>query len=57
MAKRIKFEMGIRPGKSYIDVRGSVEVVPKELNAWAKLSRLEAVSDGPRTATYGLAAT
>ena len=42
MAKRIKFEMGIRPGKSYIDVRGSVEVVPKEslpLKVWSDCVR------------------
>jgi hypothetical protein len=31
--------------------------VPSELKAWVRLSRLEAVRDGPSTVTYGLAAT
>src|ERR1700730_7290960 len=37
--------------------RGGAIVVPSELNAWVKFKRLEAVSGGPSTATYGLAAT
>jgi hypothetical protein len=32
-------------------------VVPTELNAWVRVSRLDAVSGEPRTATYGFAAT
>src|ERR1039458_4718436 len=32
-------------------------VVPSALNACAKFSRLDAVSSGPRTVTYGLAET
>src|ERR1017187_4610609 len=32
-------------------------VVPSALNACARFSRLEAVSSGPRTVTYGLAET
>ena len=32
-------------------------VVPSELNACVRFKRLDAVSGGPRTATYGFAAT
>ena len=32
-------------------------VVPKELKAWVRFNLLEAVSGGPKTATYGFAAT
>src|ERR1700683_5435166 len=31
--------------------------VPNELNAWVRFKRLDAVFAGPRTATYGFAAT
>ncbi len=33
MARRIKFRIGYSPDKSYVDVWGSVEVVPKELKS------------------------
>src|SRR5579859_7895582 len=42
------------PRISQLPNRGA-SVVPKELKAWVKFKRLEAVRGGPRIATYGLA--
>ena len=47
---RVAFKISLPP-------RYGPMVVPSELNACDKFKRLEAVSGGPSTATYGFAAT